>query len=268
MNLLTGASLLELAKSIYQGGQNKSKCPIWRNKESSRCGKEVARRNSTFVFLFVSVCDSFFLKVSRDNSVRIADVGLAKAVEDIRGTVTGTIVYMAPEVLHGRAYDSKADIYSLGIMLWEMWCGKRAFADMNINNITQFDQFRKLVDDGCRPKHLEGCEKLRIPIRWESVVTQCWEENPESRPTAAVCATEMRMQQMELDEAVCSISIGWKELEWKEDASSSFSHRVAGQIFQGIRKGTDDVQTAVTLKLCREGFEAINAKETVIKQLR
>ena len=173
---------------------------------------------------------------------------------------------MAPEVLHGRAYDSKVDIYSLGIMLWEMWYGKRAFADMNINNITQFDQFRKLVDDGCRPKHLKGCKEL--PIRWESVVTQCWEENPESRPTAAVCATEMKMQQMELDEAVRSISIDWKELEWKEDASSSFSHRVAGQIFQGIRKRTDDVQTAVTLKLCREGFEAINAKETVIKQLR
>ena len=191
---------------------------------------------------------------------------MAKAVEDITGTVTGTCVYMAPEVLHGRVYDSKADIYSLGIMLWEMWYGKRAFADMNINNITQFDQFRKLVDDGCRPKHLEGCEKL--PIRWDSVVTQCWEENPESRPTAAVCATEMRMQQMELDEAVCSISIGCEELEWKEDASSSFSYRVADQVFQGIRKGKDDVQTAVTLKLCIEGFEATKAKETVIKQLR
>lgn len=190
---------------------------------------------------------------------------MAKAEDDITGTVAGTYVYMAPEVLYGRAYDSTADIYSLGIMLWEMWYGKQAFADMNMD-ITQLEQFRKLVDDGCRPKHLEGCEKL--PIRWESVVTKCWKGIPKSRPRAAVCATEMRMQQMELDEAVCSISIGFKELEWKEDASSSFSHRVAGQVFQGIRKREDGIQTAVTLKICREGFEAIRAKETVIKQLR
>lgn len=202
----------------------------------------------------------FFLKVSRDNSVRIADVGLAKAVDDITGTVAGTYVYMAPEVLHGRAYSSKADIYSLGIMLWEMWYGKRAFHDMHMA-ITALEQFCNLVDEGCRPEHLEGCEKL--PIRWESVVTQCWEGNQKSRPSAAVCATEMRMQQMELDEAVCSISIGYEELEWKEDVSSSFSDGVVGHVFQGIRKRKDNVQTAVTLKLCGEGFEATKAKETV-----
>lgn len=173
---------------------------------------------------------------------------------------------MAPEVLHGRAYDSKADIYSLGIMLWEMWYGKRAFLDMEMV-ITLLEQFRKLLDDGCRPEHLEGCKKP--PIRWENVVTQCWAGNPQSRPTAAECATEMRMKQMELDEAVCSISIGYEELEWKEDASSSFPGGVVG-VFQGIRKRKGDVETAVTLKLCREGFEAITAKETVtlMTQLR
>lgn len=223
------------------------------------------------VQLSILVTNSFFLKVSRDNSVRIADVGLAKAVDDITGTVAGTYVYMAPEVLHGRAYDSKADIYSLGIMLWEMWYGKRAFLDVNmvttLNMVTSLEVFRKLVDVGCRPEHLEGCKKP--PIRWENVFTQCWEGNPESRLTAAVCATEMRMKQMELDEAVCSISIGYEELEWKENVSSSFSDGVVG-VFQGIRKRKDDVQTDVTLKLCREGFEAIKAKETVtlMRQLR
>ena len=191
---------------------------------------------------------------------------MAKAVDDITGTVAGTYVYMAPEVLHGRVYDSKADIYSLGIMLWEMWYGKRAFLDKNMV-ITSLEQFRKLVDDGCRPEHLEGCEKPSI--RWENVVTQCWKGNPESRPTAAVCATEMRMKQMELDEAVCTISVGYEELEWKEDASSSFPDGIGG-VFQGIRKRKDYGQTDVTLKLCREGFEAVKAKETVtlMRQLR
>lgn len=75
---------------------------------------------------------------------------------------------------------------------------------------------------------------------------------------------------MELDEAVSSISIGYEELEWKECVPSSFTDRVVGHVFQGIMKQKDHAQTAVTLKLCREGFEAINAKEAVklMKQLR
>ena len=214
--------------------------------------------------------DSFFLKVSKDNSIRIADVGVAKALVDtVKGTVTGTCVYMAPEVLHGFEYNSKADIYSLGIMLWEMWYGKEAtLRDVDLG-ITSLEQFRKLVVDGCRPEHLEG-SKEPPSTRWKNVVTQCWKGNPEDRPTAAVCATEMQMEQMELDEAVSSISIGYEELEWKECVPSSFADRVVGHVFQGIVKQKDHAQTAVTLKLCREGFEAINAKEAVklMKQLR
>ena len=39
----------------------------------------------------------------------------------------GTPNYMAPEVASFRRYDRKADIYNFGVMLWEMWYGKRAF---------------------------------------------------------------------------------------------------------------------------------------------
>ena len=189
-------------------------------------------------------------------------------VDTTTGTLTGTCVYMAPEILHGVEYNSKADIYSLGIMLWEMWYGKEAtLRDVNLG-ITSLEQFRKLVVDGCRPEYLERCEEPST--RWKNVVTQCWKGNPEDRPTAAVCAAEMRMEQMELDEAVSSISIGYEELEWKQYVPSSFADGVVGHVFQGIMKQKDHAQTAVTLKLCREGFEAIDAKETVelMKQLR
>ena len=67
--------------------------------------------------------------MSEENTVKIADVGLAKAEVDITGTFAGTPVYMAPEVHHSRVYDSKADIYSLGLIMWEMWYGQQAFAD-------------------------------------------------------------------------------------------------------------------------------------------
>ena len=54
--------------------------------------------------------------MSEDNTVKIADVGLAKAETDITGTFKGTPVYMAPEVFHSQVYDSKADIYSLALL--------------------------------------------------------------------------------------------------------------------------------------------------------
>ena len=61
--------------------------------------------------------------------MKIADVSLAKAEIDNTGTFRGTPVYMAPEVFHSQRYDSKADIYSLGLLMWETWYGQRAFAD-------------------------------------------------------------------------------------------------------------------------------------------
>ena len=44
--------------------------------------------------------------------------------------MTGTPMYLAPEVIKSSLYDYKADIYSLGIMLWELWYGNRALLDV------------------------------------------------------------------------------------------------------------------------------------------
>ena len=61
--------------------------------------------------------------------MKITDVGVSKDAKDITGTLAGTPVYVAPEVFRSEVYDSKADIYSFGIMLWEMWYGRQAFAE-------------------------------------------------------------------------------------------------------------------------------------------
>jgi serine/threonine protein kinase len=56
--------------------------------------------------------------------VKLADVGLTKREDSIGEWVVGTPVYMSPEVLVPKGiYDRKADIYALGIMIWEMWYG-------------------------------------------------------------------------------------------------------------------------------------------------
>jgi len=68
--------------------------------------------------------------VSLEGEVKVADFGLARltdpAAEQMGHTVTGTVMgtpdYMAPEQMHGMNVDHRADIYSLGVMLYEMLC--------------------------------------------------------------------------------------------------------------------------------------------------
>src|SRR4051812_49696352 len=63
-----------------------------------------------------------------DGAVKIADFGIARAVEETRvtqiGTVLGTLRYLAPEQAEGRDVGPEADVYSLGIVLDELLVDK------------------------------------------------------------------------------------------------------------------------------------------------
>ena len=114
--------------------------------------------------------------------MRVTDVGISKpAVDIITGTLAGSPAYIAPEVIKSQVYNSKADIYSLGILLWEIWYGEQAFAGIEL----ALDAFFKMVDDGGRPKPLECC--IKPDSRWEELMEKCWNEDPEKRPSAKEC---------------------------------------------------------------------------------
>ena len=125
--------------------------------------------------------------------MKIADVGLSKPRVDLTDTIVGTAVYMAPEVFHSQEYDSKADIYSLGIIMWEMWHGQQAFADDPVE--TQKELF-SWVDVGNRPVDRKGCRKPYF--LWEHLMAQCWKGEPEKRPTAERCNRAISMLHVEL----------------------------------------------------------------------
>ncbi|KAJ7392761.1 hypothetical protein OS493_010416 [Desmophyllum pertusum] len=68
--------------------------------------------------------------ISKREHIKVADLGLASFKNRITETVCGTILYMAPEVHDRKSYDTKMDMYSFGLMMWEMWFGKRVFSEL------------------------------------------------------------------------------------------------------------------------------------------
>ncbi len=71
------------------------------------------------------------IMIARDGTVKIMDFGLAKAVNSdvtTSGSLSGTPAYMSPEQALGQPAEVRSDIYALGLILYEMLCGKRAFS--------------------------------------------------------------------------------------------------------------------------------------------
>ena len=129
--------------------------------------------------------------VTSDGRVKILDFGLARQIDpgaplesetsDGRtvlgktepGTVMGTVGYMSPEQVAGRSADHRADIFSLGSVLYEMASGQRAFLrDTPAETMTAI-----LRDDPPEMSREAGAR----PAAFDGVVRHCLEKRPEER---------------------------------------------------------------------------------------
>jgi serine/threonine-protein kinase len=110
--------------------------------------------------------------------VVITDFGLAGIADQIQGAEvrSGTPAYMAPEQLEGKEVSTRSDIYSLGLVLWEIFTGKRAFSEASI------DKKRTAADRSSRPT---STVKDLNPLI-ERVILRCLESEPSSRPATAL----------------------------------------------------------------------------------
>ena len=118
--------------------------------------------------------------------MKIADVGISKKVEDVTGTLAGTPIYIAPEVFASEVYDWRADIYSFGLILWEMWHGERVFSELGLVSCLEFSS---KIREGYRPTPQKY--SMPPPPVWQELMTECWETSPENRVTACKCKEEL-----------------------------------------------------------------------------
>ena len=97
------------------------------------------------------------------------------------GKVGGISIYLAPEVFEDRVYNSKADMYSFGYVLWELWYGETAFGAA-IASKPKHLLLEEVTQRDLRPTHIKGTHH---PWGiWQHVMTSCWNKEQSSRLTA------------------------------------------------------------------------------------
>jgi len=114
--------------------------------------------------------------------VVITDFGLAGVADDIRGAEirSGTPAYMAPEQIEGREVTMLSDIYALGLVLYEIFTGKRAFAEVKAGTLRGHGDHT--------PSRPSSVVKDLDPIV-EKVILRCLEVEPASRPANALAVS-------------------------------------------------------------------------------
>jgi serine/threonine-protein kinase len=121
------------------------------------------------------------LLVTQDGVVKVADFGLARAYADGRvtqaGAVTGTVQYLAPEQIRGEPADPRSDLYSLGIVAYELLTGKLPFTGETAMAVA----YKHLSDRVPAPSSVLSV----LPAELDGFVAAATDRDRELRPESA-----------------------------------------------------------------------------------
>lgn len=116
---------------------------------------------------------------------KIGDLGLSKVKQRtlVSGGVRGTIPWMAPELLNGKnMVTEKVDVYSFGIVMWELLTGEEPYGDMHCGSI-----LGGIMNNTLRPQVPNWCDP-----EWKALMETCWSADPNQRPSFAEISQKLR----------------------------------------------------------------------------
>ncbi|CAI2163245.1 13948_t:CDS:2 [Funneliformis geosporum] len=109
------------------------------------------------------------------NHAVISDLGISKSSTESTDidNIYGIIPYIAPEIFLGQEYTTAADIYSFGMIMWELMTGRKPFWDQDHDT-----ELIIKICDGMRPPIVTNA-----PEGYIGLMQNCWNSDPNKRPT-------------------------------------------------------------------------------------
>ncbi len=117
--------------------------------------------------------------ISKEGKVKVADFGIAKAAttNTVTQNAVGSVHYLSPEQARGGYSDEKSDIYSLGVTMYEMLCGKVPFAgDNTVSVALSHIQYEPVPVKEVNPA---------VPYSVDMIIQKCMQKRPENRYLSA-----------------------------------------------------------------------------------
>ncbi|KAD1859316.1 hypothetical protein E3N88_34911 [Mikania micrantha] len=130
-------------------------------------------------------CDNLLVNM-KDSSrpiCKVGDFGLSKIKRNtlVSGGVRGTLPWMAPELLNGGS--KKVDVFSFGIVLWEILTREEPYANMHYGAI-----IGGIVNNTLRPVIPSDCDP-----EWRRLMEECWAPDPAVRPSFTEITNQLRV---------------------------------------------------------------------------
>jgi predicted Ser/Thr protein kinase len=120
------------------------------------------------------------IMMDRQGQVVIMDFGLAAITNQLSGPEArhGTPAYMAPEQLKGTEVTARSDIYSLGLVLYELFSGKRPFEASNVADLLRRQESMEMTSISALVPEVDAAT--------EGVIRRCLDPDPLQRPSTAL----------------------------------------------------------------------------------
>jgi predicted ATPase len=178
--------------------------------------------------------------LSQDGTAKLGDFGLAVSADfsriTLEGALVGTVVYMPPELMLGHQAEPRSDLYSLGIMLYELVTGRPPFMG---------DQFVAIISQHINsPPVAPSWHNPDVPKALEALILRLLAKSPVERPSSAA---EVLKTLASIDSSTSAST----ERAPQQDAKSL--SRLAGGVFIGREQETKELRVALNDTLAGKG---------------